>query len=100
MTDDVSLYGRWTDVEGAGHVGGQSADCLALALALYGLNERSSKGTVRPTAALVTVSRPDGQVLGTFRADSEDVEVLAAKVTQHADDRYGPLHASDLEALL
>ncbi|MFD4578182.1 hypothetical protein ACFWNK_38525 [Streptomyces sp. NPDC058417] len=100
MTDPISPYGRWQDTEGAGHVGGLPADRLALALALYGLNERSSGGTVRPTAALLTVSRPDGTVLGTFQADTEDTEVLAALITQHADDRYGPLHASDLEALL
>ncbi|MDQ0577979.1 hypothetical protein [Streptomyces rishiriensis] len=98
-TNDASPYGRWTDAEGA-QGQGQPADDLALALALYGLNERSSGGTVRPTAALITVSRPDGRTLGTFRADTEDAEILAARILQHSDDRYGPLHASALEALL
>ncbi|MFB6507480.1 MULTISPECIES: hypothetical protein [unclassified Streptomyces] len=55
---------------------------------------------MRPTAALITISRPDGTTLGTFRADAEDTGALAATALRLSDDRYGPLHADDLEALL
>ncbi|MFF1465701.1 hypothetical protein [Streptomyces sp. NPDC058330] len=84
------------DRAGAGRGG---ADALATALALYGANERSSGGTVRPTAALISISRPDGQILGFFDADTEDVGVISRAMLTLSDDRYGPLRADDLATL-
>ncbi|MFD7499279.1 hypothetical protein ACFV8T_44785 [Streptomyces sp. NPDC059832] len=94
-----SPYGRWTAVNEP-EPGAGGADTLATALALYDANERSSGSTVWPTAALISVTRPDGQLLGVFGADAEDVAVISRAVLTLSDDRYGPMRAEDLTALV
>jgi hypothetical protein len=98
----VEQYGRWISAADTTNFAqdGSPAAALALACNLYALNEVSKGVEPSPAAAVLTISGPDGSVLGQFAADAQDAEILIKRVHEMSADRYGPLFAEDLEHLM
>ncbi|GGZ32019.1 hypothetical protein [Streptomyces poonensis] len=49
---------------------------------------------------MLTISGPDGSVLGQFAADAQDAKILAKRVHEMSADRYGQVFAEDLRRLM
>jgi hypothetical protein len=94
--------GRWISAAGTGALvkDGSPAAALVLAFALHAINEVSKGVEPGPAAAVLTISGPDGAVLGQFAADAQDAEILAKRVHEMSADRYGQVFAEDLQRLM
>ncbi|MGW0577851.1 hypothetical protein ACWD25_18165 [Streptomyces sp. NPDC002920] len=73
--------GRWISAVGTAALvkDGSPAGALVLACALHALSEVSKGIEPGPAAAVLTISGPDGSVLGQFAADTQDAEILAKR---------------------
>lgn len=98
----VEHCGRWLSAAGTASFAqdGSLAAALALACALHALNEVSKRVEPGPAAAVLTISGPDGAVLGQFAADAQDAEILTKRVHELSADRYGQVFAEDLQRLM
>jgi hypothetical protein len=72
----------------------------ALVFALYGLRKQMAGDVPGETEATLTITGKDGQFLGRWELDVDDVECLSRAVTGLMDADFGPMERADVNRVL